>query len=192
MITKMSKSFGEPVLGALLLSLPLIACSTQSPTGPTGPASGTGVQGSAISSGASATLGSHPGIVAGSSEWAITNFYVDPEVFTEGQPFDAVLATTCAAVRLRMKGEAEPCAWGVVTGRYTIQPGHACYPTQADQYTLEAICLPENSGVIRDASFLMMPVPQPTPFPTPVPTPTPPPPTPTPTPHCVRDCFAHR
>jgi hypothetical protein len=154
--------------GAFLLLWPLLGCGAQSPTQATslpgtmaahssGASSGTGIQ------------GVQPGTVpeGQSTERAITSFRLDPLSFTQGRPFDAVIAHTCDAIRLRKKGEEGPCAWGVITGRYAINPGDACYPAQLGEFTLEAVCIPTSSEIAAEASAMMHPEPTPEPEPTP-------------------------
>jgi hypothetical protein len=104
---------------------------------------------------------------AGASEYAIAKFNIDPTSFMQGQPFDVALAHNCEAIRLRKKGQINPCAWGVVTGRFPVNAGDACYPTEGGLFTLEAICLPTNSEVIKEATAVMQVEPAPTPPPPP-------------------------
>jgi hypothetical protein len=168
MTTNTSLSVAGRTAGALLLLWPLLGCGAQSPTQATSlPRTSAAVAGASNGTG---TMGAQPGVVAEgqSTERAITSFRLDPLAFIQGQPFDAVIAHTCEAIRLRKQGEDVPCAWGVVTGRYAINPGDACYPTQLGEFALEAICLPVNGEVVA-ASAIMQP--EPTPEPTPAPHP---------------------
>ncbi len=156
--------------GVLMLLWPLFGCSVQSPTQATS-LPGTIAAKPAATSRVAGSFGMQPGVVAGdqSTERAITHFRLDPSSFIQGQPFDAVIAHTCEAIRLRKQGAEAPCAWGVVTGRYAINPGDACYPTQLGEFTLEAVCLPVDSGIVAPATALMRPEPTPEPTPTPRP-----------------------
>jgi hypothetical protein len=108
---------------------------------------------------------------AAASDYAITKFILDPASFMQGRSFDAVLAHNCEAIRLRKKGQINPCAWGVITGRFRVDPADACYPTEGGLFTLEAICLPTSSEVIKEATAVMQVEPEPTPEPTPPPSP---------------------
>jgi hypothetical protein len=156
--------------GAFLLLGLLFGCSAQSPTQATSLPSTVAAQPAATSR-VAGSFGMQPGVVAGgqSTERAITGFRLDPSSFIQGQSFDAVIAHTCEAIRLRKQGAEAPCAWGVVTGRYAINPGDACYPTQLGEFTLEAICLPVDSGIVAPATAIMQPEPTPEPTPTPRP-----------------------
>jgi hypothetical protein len=170
MTTKTSLSVAGRTVGALLLLWPLFGCGDQSPTQAT---SLPGTMAAHLTRTASGTgaLGVQPGAVAEdqSTERVITSFRLDPLSFIQGQPFDAVIAHTCDAIRLRKKGADVPCAWGVVTGRYVINPGDACYPAELGDFTLEAICLPISSEVAAESSATMQPEPTPEPEPTPRP-----------------------
>jgi hypothetical protein len=168
MTTNTSLSVAGRTVGALLLLWPLSGCGDQSPTQATSLHGATAAQSTETSRGSGA-LGVHPGTVAEGQPIArtITGFRLDPMSFIQGQPFDAIIAHTCEAIRLRKKGEDVACAWGVVTGRYAINPGDACYPTQLGEFTLEAICLPLSSEVVAERSATMQP--EPTPEPTPHP-----------------------
>jgi hypothetical protein len=170
MTTNTSLSVAGRTGGAFLLLWPLLGCGARSPTQATGLPGTMAAQSAGTTTGTGA-FGVQPGVAAEgqSTERAITSFRLDPLSFIQGQPFDAVSVHTCEAIRLRKQGEELPCAWGVVTGRYAINPGDACYPAQLGEFTLEAICLPVNSEVVAAASAVMQPEPTPEPTPAPVP-----------------------